>query len=281
MSFLVAVVAALAAAFCYGVGSVAQAVATRRSEASTGLDPRLLFRLLHQWLYVCGLSLDILGFLASVVALHRLPLFFVQAAVTSSVGVTVLVGMKVLGLSVGRREVIALATLGVGLLLLALSARPETASTLSRAGQWAMLSGTAVVAVVGVVAGRARGTAGVTGLAMGAGLGFTGVGVAARALVIPHHLFHLVAEPLAWSIAGYGVLATLLFATALQRGALTAVVAITFAVETVAPAMVGLVFLGDRARPGLVPAAAVGFAFALAGTIALSGHAAGARAARP
>jgi hypothetical protein len=53
---------------------------------------------------------------------------------------------------------------------------------------------------------------------------------------------------------------------------LTAVVAITFAVETVAPAVVGLVFLGDRARPGLVPAAAVGFVITLAGTLSLAGR---------
>ena len=83
MTSAVGVLAALVAAVAYGVASVLQSVAARRSAASTGLDPRLLVRLLRQAPYVAGVALDLLGFLASVAALHRLPLFFVAAAVAS------------------------------------------------------------------------------------------------------------------------------------------------------------------------------------------------------
>ncbi|HEY4701994.1 MAG TPA: hypothetical protein VIH64_08900, partial [Streptosporangiaceae bacterium] len=77
-------VAAVVAAVCYGVASVMQAVAARsashRSAAGTsgqagpapaGLDPGLLVRMLGQWRFVASLGLDLIGFLAQLVALRR------------------------------------------------------------------------------------------------------------------------------------------------------------------------------------------------------------------
>ena len=265
---------AAAAAFCYGVASVLQSISARRSPPGTGLDPRLLVRLLGDLPYVAGLSLDLLGFLASLVALHRLPLFFVQAAITSSVGVTVLVAVVFLGTRLRGVEAASLAVLGVGLLLLAVAARPETAHPLHSPGQWALLAGVAVVAILGVGVSRMQSPTSAVGLAVVAGLGFTGVGVSARALVLPHHVTHLVGEPLAWAVAGYGVLATLLFATALQRGSLTTTVAITFVVETIVPAAIGLTLLGDRARAGMSVVAGAGFVLAVTGAVTLARYAA-------
>ena len=262
------------AAVCYGVASVLQSVSARRSPPRPGLDPRLLVRLLGDLPYVAGLSLDLVGFLASVVALHRLPLFFVQAAITSSVGITVLVAFVFLGTRVRGVEVASLAVMSIGLLLLAVAARPETAHPLHRPAQWAALAGVALVAILGVGVSRMQGLTSAVGLAVVAGLGFTGVGVSARALVLPHHLTHLVTEPLTFAIAGYGVLATLLFATALQRGSLTTTVAITFVVETVVPAAIGLTLLGDRARSGMSVAAGSGFVLAVTGAVALARYAA-------
>lgn len=268
-----AVLGAVVAALCYGAASVLQSVSARRTAGGAGLDPGLLVRLLGDWPYVAGLGLDLLGFLASLLALHRLPLFFVQAAITSSVGVTVLLAVLFLHIRVRRAEVASLVVMSLGLVLLAIAARPETAHPLSRAGQWAVLAGVAVVALLGVGAAWMPQPRGAIWLAIVAGLGFTGVGVAARALVVPHHLVRLLGEPLAWAVVGYGVLATLLFATALQRGALTTTVAVTFVVETVVPAAVGLTVLGDRARPGLSGVAAAGFVLAVTGAVTLARYA--------
>lgn len=274
MGVALAVLCAGAAAVCYGLASVLQSVSARRSAAAAGLDPRLLVRLLGDLPYVAGLSLDLLGFLASVVALHRLPLFFVQAAVASSVGVTVLFAVAVLHTRIERAEGVTLAVMGAGLLLLAVAARPDTAHPLARPAQWLVLGGVAIVTIAGAGASRMPGPVGAAWLATAAGLGFTGVGIAARALTLPHHFVQLAGEPLAWAIAGHGVLATLLFATALQRGSLTTTVAITFVVETVVPAAIGLSLLGDRARPGLGSAAAAGFVLTVAGAVLLARYAA-------
>jgi drug/metabolite transporter (DMT)-like permease len=250
---------AFAAAVCYGSGSVLQSIGSRRVAADADLDPRLLIRLGGQLPYLAGIALDLLGFAASVLALRTLPLFLVQSAVAASVGVTALLAVRVLGARLRGVQVGALAGLGLGLVLLALSARPGDAVTVSRTGQWLVLGGAGAVLVLGVVSARVPGRWGVAGLAAAAGLAFGGVGVAARVLELPSPLWRVAAEPTAYALAAYGILGTLLFATALQRGAVTSVSAILFAVETVAPAAIGLLWLGESARPGYAWAAVAGF----------------------
>src|SRR5207248_2093308 len=155
--------AALAAAIFYGFGSILQAMAAADSTVTEHLDVAGLARLIAQWRYVAGLAFDLVGFFAAVVALRLLPLFVVQAAVASSVGV-----------------------------------------------------------------------------------------------------------PLLYAIVAYGALATLLYAGALQRSPVTTVAAVTFSVETVLPAAVGLAVLGDRARAGMAPVAGVGFTLTVLASIALA-----------
>ena len=85
---------AFGAAICYGVASILQALAARRSAAVEGLDPRLLLRLLHSWQYLVGLALDGLAFLLSIAALRSLPLFAVQAIVASFLAITAVSGCR-------------------------------------------------------------------------------------------------------------------------------------------------------------------------------------------
>ena len=76
--------AALVAALCYGIAAVMQAMAvqaasqrkdtTNRSRLGT-VDPGLVVRMLHQWPFIASLGLDLIGFLAQLVALRQLPLF--------------------------------------------------------------------------------------------------------------------------------------------------------------------------------------------------------------
>src|SRR6202020_2604328 len=83
---LASLIAAVVAALCYGIASVMQAVAVReasnrsQSQASAGgIDPGLVPRMLSQWRFVVSVVIDLLGFIAQLVALRRLPLFAVQA----------------------------------------------------------------------------------------------------------------------------------------------------------------------------------------------------------
>lgn len=252
----------------YGTASVLQGVGARRTAASSGLDARLLLRLARQVPYVAGTALDLVGFALSVVALRTLPLFAVQAAMAAAVGVTALLAAVALHERLSRSETVALAGILAGLVLLGLSAQPEHATPLSRLGGWLVLGGATLVAAAGaLVARRPGGALGLGGLA---GLAFGGVGVAARAVRVPHPLWHGLGDPLVWALAAYGLLGTLLYATALQRHRVAGPTAALFAAETVGPALVGIAFLGDSARHGFVPVAAAGFVLTVACCLALA-----------
>jgi hypothetical protein len=266
---ILGLVAALAAAVAYGVASVLQAVGSRRL-ATGAPDARLLLRLLRSAPYVAGLALDAAGFAATVVALRVLPLFVVESAVASSVGVTALVAARWLGARLLRPERIALVVLGVGLVLLASSAEAEGGQPLSRAWQWVILALSLLVAAAAGAATRAPQHQAAALLAAAAGLGFGGVGIAARALQPPSPWWAILAEPLLWALVIDGVIALAAYAAALQRGAVTVVAAVTFAVETVVPAIAGYALLGDRARPGFLPVAVAGLLLTLGAAIALA-----------
>ena len=77
-------IGALLAAICYGTASVFQARGSRAAPTATGLDPRLMTRLLRSWPFLFGLGLDGLGFLFELAALRILPLFLVQSCVAAS-----------------------------------------------------------------------------------------------------------------------------------------------------------------------------------------------------
>ena len=264
---------ALLAALCYGVATVCQSVAATRTTAATGLDPRLLGRLLRQTPYLAGLILDVVGFAASALALRTLPLFLVQSAVAASVGVTALVAVRVLGVRLGRPERWALAGVGLGLGLLAVSAQAEAATATSSVVGRLLLAGVAVVLAAGLWLSRLAGTRAATGVAACAGLAFGGAGIAARVIVVPEPWWRLALEPTAWALVGYGLLGVLLFVTALQRGSAISTAAVTFAVETVVPAAIGLAVLGDQARPGFGGIAAAGFLATVIGAMFLARYA--------
>jgi hypothetical protein len=263
---------ALLAALAYGAGTVLQAVGVRRAGALPAGTP-VSGRVRAGWPYAVGLALDAVGFLASVAALRTLPLFLVESAVASSVAVTAVLSVVVLHVRLGAGEVVALIAVGAGLTGLALAAAEGPAVQPGAATSWWLLAAAVLVAVLlglGIVdADRRRGA---VLLCVAAGLGFGGVGVAARLLEVPSPVWKLAASGLAWALVGHAALATVAYGLALARGRVTTVAALTFATETVVPAAVGLVALGDRVAPGRAPLAAVAFVATLAGCIALAGR---------
>jgi hypothetical protein len=270
---IVGLAAACAAATFYGLGSILQAMAAADSTVAARLDVIGLARLVVNWRYAVGLGLDLVGFVAAVVALRTLPLFVVQAAVASSVGVTALAATVFLHVRLARRERRALSALVGGLVLLGMAGRPEHANRLAEPGPAILLAGLVVLGIGAAVLTRSSNDRAAVGLSAGAGAAFAAVGIAARALHVPHHWVHVLGDPLLYAIVGHGVLATMLYAGALQRGRVTTVAGITFSVETVVAAAIGLAFLGDRARTGMVPVAVAGFTVSVVASIALARYA--------
>ena len=189
---VIGLVCAVVASLCYGAASVLQAVSARRTETPEGLDPRLLIRLFGQLPYLIGVTLDGIGFIASVFALQLgQPLFVVQAIVAASVGVTAAI-VAIMGTRLGRNEWLALAAIGVGLVLLALSAGPENDVVLANGWYWVMLAAVVPVALIGAAGLRVHGVAAAVLLGLGAGLGFAITAVASRTLVVPDPWWHLI-----------------------------------------------------------------------------------------
>jgi drug/metabolite transporter (DMT)-like permease len=276
---LLGLLGAFGAALCYGIGSVLQAVAARDTEAAEGLDPRLLLRLVKSWRYLVGVGLDGLGFVLSIAAVRTLPLFVVQSIVASFLAVTAILGAVVLHMPLRRADKIGLTVVIGGLVLVGLSAAEDRAVAVSRAEEWGVLVASVLLAVLAVPLARLSGASGAAALGAIAGLAFGATSVAARMLpgsLAPDQLIgqlgELLRSPATYALAVAAVVALLTYSTALQRGTVTQATAPLVVGETVAPALVGLLLLGDEPRQGWGWVATLGFAMAVGGAVSLSRH---------
>ncbi len=272
-------ICAFGAAACYGVGSVLQALAARRTASGPGLDPRLMLRLVRSWRYVVGLGLDGLGFLLTLVAVRTLPLYLVQSVVAGFLAITALLGAMLLRTPLARSERLGLVVVVAGLVLVGFSAAADRAVEAGPRLPWAVLVAVLVLAALSVPAGRLSGARGAATLGGLAGLAFGTTSVAARILPRPpaaagpwRSVAVLASSPAFAALVLAGALALLTYSTALQRGTVTAATAMLVVGETVAPAIVGVLVLGDRPRPGWGPLAAVGFVLAVTGALSLARH---------
>ena len=274
---LASLVAAVIAALCYGVASVMQAVAVRaastRSQVAAGaggLDPGLVPRMLGQWRFVASVVIDLAGFLAQLVALRRLPLFAVQAMVAANLAVIAVIATATIGATLSLREWLAVTGVVAGVGLLGSSAGAEGATHPGAAFKLALIVATGVLGLCGVVAARLlRDPARTLVLGTIAGFGFGAVGIAARVLN-GFSPFTLLRDPAAYAVVAAGLVSFVFYAAALEGGSVTVATSAVVLAETLPPAVVGVVVLGDTTRPGLTPVATVGFALAVASAVMLA-----------
>ncbi|HET9901215.1 MAG TPA: hypothetical protein VFR46_09150 [Actinomycetes bacterium] len=275
----IGLVCALAAAVAAGVAVVLQGLAARRQPTERDLDVFLLWRLVRSPAYLAGLALTALGFLLALVALRHLPLFVVQATRASSLGVTALVAVPVLGTRLLRYEVVGLIVVAAGLTMLGLSATVSPAPTVGLAWRMSLFVVVAILALAALVTARSSGAASGYVLGVIAGALFATLNVCARVLSDPTDLVALVADPAAWALGLSGALALLVFATAAQRVHVTGLTATMVATETLTSSAVGVALLGDSSAPGRWWLAAIGFVLTLGGALAIAQ--AGTRAQSP
>lgn len=277
---LASLVAALVSAYCYGVAAVMQAMAIRSTSrrparirdgnpAAGRVDPGLLVRLMGQWRFVASLGIDLVGFLAQLVALRQLPLFAVQAVIASNLAVTAVFAAWLMHVRLGLKEWLAVAGVVVGVGLLGSSAGAQGAANVGPAFQIALMVTVAGVAVAGIAAARLPNPARTPVLGATAGLGYAVLAVAARILpgFSPQQL---VRNPATYTLAAAGIVSFLLYASALEGGSVTVATAAVVLAETVPPAVVGVMFLGDTTRRGLTGLAVSGFILAVASAVALA-----------
>ena len=207
----VSLAAAMVAALCYGVAAVMQAMAVRAASRRTAagasggssalgrVDPSLVLRMLHQWRFIASLVLDLIGFAAQLVALHRLPLFAVQAMIAANLAVTAVFAAWLMHLELTWREWLAVAGVVIGVGLLGSSAGEHAATGVSAEFKLALILAVAGIALVGVASSRLRAPARTPVLGAVAGLGYGVLAVAARVLpgFSPQHLIR---DPAAYAL---------------------------------------------------------------------------------
>jgi drug/metabolite transporter (DMT)-like permease len=261
---------ALFAAACYGVASAIQAVAARAMrEDRHGVDPALLLRLLRQWRYLTSLVFDAIGLVAQIIAVHILPLFLMQAALSASIVVTALLAVRLFNMRLSRVEWTAVAVVCGGLAMLGLSAESQGGGQTSFTFRLALLIGAVALGVLGLAAGQLPDPARTAALGLVGGLGFGALGLAFR--VIPSlSMPGLLTNPATYTVPVAGIFAGWFYTSAMQRGGVVAATAMMLIGETVPPALVGVLLLGDHARPGWTVVAWLGFVVALTGALALA-----------
>jgi drug/metabolite transporter (DMT)-like permease len=242
----------------YGVATVLQAVAARRA---AGLA------VLRQRLYLLGLTCDGIAWLASLLALQRLPLFAVQALLAGSLGVTVLLARVFLGVALRTRDWLAIAGVALALVVIAAAAGVQSAQPPPAWFTPTMVASLAVLVVAILVLYR-------TGrpllMAVVAALAFSGAALCARATPVAIGWPHLVTEPLAWGVVGFGVVGAVGLSRALEGAAVGLVAAVLWVVEVLVPGAVGVLALRDGVRPGWQIAAIIAVVVAVAGCAVLA-----------
>lgn len=262
---------ALGASVCYGTATVLQAVAARAAvepdagASRSGVDTALFVRAVRQWRYLLGLVLDGAGFVLQIVALRLIPIYAVGAALAASLAVTAVLATRVLAVRLSRTEWAAVAVVCAGLAMLGLASGPEGGTPAPPWLEWALLGTAVAVLLGGAAAGRLPGRPRALVLGGCAGLGFGVPEVAVRLLDRPS-----VADPALYALLLGGAAAFLLLTSAFAHGSVTTATAGMVLAETIAPAVVGIVWLGDRTREGLAWLAVLGFAVSVAGALALA-----------
>jgi len=264
---------ALAAALCFGVAMVLQALgAQRHSPAADGSGLLGTVRAMVNLPFAAGLLLDAFGFVAQLIALRSLPLYVVQAALAGALAVTAVLGAAVLKLRLGRAEWLGVAGVCVGLAVLGATAGAEGHRQPSTAFHWALLGAVVLIAAVGGFVWKLREPLRAAVMGTLCGLGFGVVGLAVRVLpsVTWPHLGPLFSEPASYALLAGGAVSFVFMTEGVRGGRVTTATAAMVLGETALPAILGVVLLGDRTRSGMVPLAIAGFALAVAGALALA-----------
>jgi drug/metabolite transporter (DMT)-like permease len=275
---LASLLAALVSALCYGIASVMQAIAVRAasrrtvvaaSEAGQGVDPGLIIRMLRQGPFLASIAIDLVGFIAQLIALRRLPLFAVQAIIASNLAVTAVFAAWLMKARLSGREWLAVAGVVTGVGLLGSSAGAEGAKTVGWGFQLGLIVAVAGVAVAGIAAARLSNPVRTPLLGAIAGLGYAVLAVSARILpgFAPNQLIR---NPATYTLAAAGIVSFMLYAAALEGGSVTTATAGVILAETMPPAVVGVLLLGDSTRHGLTALGVLGFALAVFCAVALA-----------
>jgi hypothetical protein len=254
---------------CYGTASALQARGALSTRESDQIDLGLVSRLARNGIYLGGITLAALGFVIQVPAIRAVPLYVVQSVQATNLAITALVAIPILKVRIRAYDLVAIAGLSLGLLLLLTSVSPSEPQLIDSSFHLGLLASTIALGALGFAVGRVKGTAGGVSLGLIAGLEFGSVGVAIR-ILRADNISGVLADPAIYALVIAGICALLFYAAGLQRGSVTVITAALLVTQIGGSALIGVLALGDRARPGLGLLAAAGSILAVLGAVVLA-----------
>jgi hypothetical protein len=258
-------VALLVAVLAFGTASLLQANGARRPAEHLG-GFRLFAQLMSNWQYVAGSVLDLVAVFLIGYALIDLPLFLVQAAASSSLAVTVL-GSALLYPGERQRGIWRPVLVVVaGLTVVGSAAASGPSKGLPTVGMVLLGAGLPALLLAGLALGRSSLAPHIRDAVL-AGGAYAGLGISLRSLHEKSSVLASVAQTPALLAVCYLAVALFFFGRALRGGTVTEAMAIVVSSDTIAPALVGVLVLGDRTRPGWEVPALLGLAVTIAAVL--------------
>lgn len=270
MLFSLALLSAVGVALCNGVAAVLEKISADKQTRVRTISLGFLTRLVQDWPFVIGIVLDIIAWPLTLVAVHALPLFVVQPIVAFSVIVTLIVERVIQRKPIAKRTLMAIGVTFIGLISLSLSASTGKARTVSQAVKWMIVFAPIVLVLLGSLLAKFKRSYATVLLAAIGGIAFGGTAITGRMLVVIHPYYHILFNPVLWSLFAYGLVGIVTFTMALQRHQASAVNAAMVAFETLVPIIVGITLLGDSPKHGRWAVVGFGVALTLIGTLVTS-----------
>lgn len=264
------------AALVGGIAVLLQAQSARAEDHSGHLG--LLATLVRRPRYVAGLGCMFAGFVFGALALRTMPLFAVQAGRSSSLAVTAVLAVLMIGARLKGRDMAAIVAVGLGLVAVSFASRHgHSRLQLEGLGRLLPLVGVLLLLWLGQLLARRREAWVGPVLGVLAGSCFSVVGLCVRALAggVHHHGWEaLLHRPLLWTIPVAGFAGLHLSTVALTKSSVVAVTSALIASEVVVAGILGVTLAGDHAKPGLAWLALLGVAMVLVGALDLARYSA-------
>lgn len=237
---------ALAAATLFGSGIVMQAGEARRVPRAHAMRLALLLRLARSPRWLVGTGLTLVGWGLHASAFRLAPVTIVQPVLAFTLVVVLLGAQRVLGETVGAREVTAVAALVIGLVLLIAAAPARSAHHTHGARLLIPLCALAVVAVAPLGLSTARRSLPLLAAAA-AGVAFALSGIATKLLTDALSVNGRVLA-VAWIglVAAAALLGGIAEISSLQTGRASRVIPITFAFEITLPVALAPLLFGEQ-----------------------------------
>jgi drug/metabolite transporter (DMT)-like permease len=246
MSSVVAGVALAAlASVLFNSAIVIQASEARAVPAELGLRVSLLARLLRRPRWLLGIGLGLLAFPLQTVANLWAPLTAVQPADAAGLLVLLFLGARMLHEPVGRREVMAVVSIVVGIVVLTIAAPKRQVTQVDSGDVLLPMLAIGLVALAPLLLRRWIRPDSIA-VVLGAGFAFALGAFCAKTVAdaLDRHAWGAVAGMLA--VAGLAsLIGTLTEQTALQRRPATQVAPLIFAVELLVPVALAVLVVGE------------------------------------